>query len=436
MKLLGTMKNKDGILYIGDMSTETLAKTYGTPLYIYDLKLLEDTMDKFKRNFKSNFFETSIVYASKAFLSKAMCQLVQKHGLDIDAVSDGELTLIKNANFPMEKVHMHGNNKTIKELEMCIEYGVGSIILDNREEIKNLGNLLNKRKNKKMKVMLRINIGIDAHTHEYIKTSKHTSKFGVSIFGTEIWETISEILQYKNLDFLGFHCHIGSQIFDVKAFFEAITTMVKFTKEVSEKYEIDIPEINLGGGFGVYYTAEDTPLDIDEFMKEMMLRLEYNIKKENLNIKKVSIEPGRSIVANAGSTLYSIGGHKETYGGEKYVFIDGGMSDNIRPALYQAKYEATIANKLNEKTLEKVTVAGKCCESGDIILKNIELQKSQRGDLLLVATTGAYGYSMANNYNKIIKPAVIFVKNGKAQVAIKRETYQDLYKNDEFIELD
>lgn len=434
MKLFGTMKTENGILEIGGVKVTELAKKYGTPLYIMDQALIEENIIKYKNNFKSSKFDTSIVYASKAFLSKAICQLVEKYDIDIDAVSGGELYTIKTSGLPMKKVHMHGNNKTNEELEMCLDYEIGSIIIDNEEEIERLSKIC-KEKNKRIKVMMRINIGIDAHTHEYIKTSKHSSKFGESIFDDRITEIVEKIVKDENMEFLGFHCHIGSQIFDTKAFHEGIESIVKETKKISEALGIYIPEINLGGGFGVYYTEKDTAIDVEQFMKSMIEHLERSLEAEKMKLKKVSIEPGRSIVANAGSTLYTVGGTKSTYGGVKYIFIDGGMTDNIRPALYQAEYEAIVANKANEIAEDVVTIAGKCCESGDLIIKNGKLAKAETGDLVLVATTGAYGYSMSNNYNKAPKPAVVFVKEGKSALSIKRESFEDLVRNDVLIDL-
>ena len=434
MRYFGTMKNNNGILEIGGVSIKKLAKEYKTPLYIMDQQLIEDNMKKYTENFKSSKFETEIVYASKAFLSKAMCQLADKYGLSMDAVSAGELYSIKMANFPMDRVHMHGNNKSIEELEMCLDLGIGIVILDNIQEIDRLGKLA-LSKNKNIKVMLRVNIGIDAHTHEYIRTSKHSSKFGESIFDENIYKIVEKILNYKNLEFLGFHCHIGSQIFDTKAFHEGIETMLKFTKNISQRFNIFIPEMNLGGGFGVYYTEEDTEINVETFMHSMIEHIEKTLDKENMQLKRISIEPGRSIVGNAGGTLYTVGGTKNTYGGVKYVFIDGGMTDNIRPALYQAKYEAVVANKLTEEPNDIVTIAGKCCESGDLIGKNIKLAKAEEGDYIFVSTTGAYGYSMSSNYNKALRPAVVFVKDGKSCLSIKRETYEDLVSKDIFLNL-
>ena len=434
MRFFGTMKDEQGVLSIGGVKVTELAQKYGTPLYIMDQELIESNMRKYKENFKSDKFQTQIVYASKAFLAKAMCQLVEKCDMDIDAVSGGELYTIKVSGLDMKRVHMHGNNKTLEELEMCVDYGIGSIIIDNETEIENLSYVC-AQKNKKIKAMLRINIGIDAHTHEYIKTSKHSSKFGESIFDEKLVGIIEKIVKDKNIEFLGFHCHIGSQIFDTKAFHEGIETMIVETKKIADTLGIKIPEINLGGGFGVYYTENDVEVDIEKFMRSMIEHLEKSLDEHKLEIEKVSIEPGRSIVGNAGSTLYTVGGIKQTYGGVKYMFIDGGMTDNIRPALYQAEYEAVIANRLDEKEREVVTVAGKCCESGDLIIKGKSLPKGEKGDLLLVSATGAYGYSMSSNYNKLARPAMVFVKSGKASLAIRRESFEDLVRNDLAIEL-
>lgn len=429
MRYFGTMENDNGTLKIGGVSVKEMMKEYGTPLYIYDVELIEENIKKYKKGFSSNKFKTEIVYASKAFLTKGICQILQKYQLSIDAVSGGELYTIINSGFDSSRIHMHGNNKTYEELKMCLDYNIGSIIVDNLDEVKKLSQLINEY-NKTVKVSLRINTGIDAHTHEYIKTAKHSSKFGESIFDESAEKVVEEILKNKKMKFLGFHCHIGSQIFDTDAFLEEIEVMVGYTKKISEKYSIQIPEINLGGGFGVYYTEEDTEIDIEKFTREMIEHLERMLEREKISIEKVTIEPGRSIVANAGSTLYTIGGSKITYSGDKYLFIDGGMGDNLRPALYQAKYEAVIANKLNEEENDIVAVAGKCCESGDVLIKNIKLAKGEIGDLLLTSTTGAYGYSMSNNYNKIGRAAVIFVKNGKSYLSVKRESYEELLKND------
>ncbi|MGL4392243.1 MAG: diaminopimelate decarboxylase [Fusobacteriaceae bacterium] len=432
MKFFGTMKNVDGILHIGGVSVETLAKDYKTPLYIMDTDLLVTNLVNYLEGFRSEKFGTTIVFASKAFLSKSICQILDKFGAHIDAVSGGELFIINEAKFPVDKIHMHGNNKSYEELEMCVNMGVGRVVIDHIQEAETLAEIC-KKFGKKMKVMLRVNNGIDAHTHEYIRTSKHSSKFGESIFDDSASKCIKKILDSNCFEFLGLHCHIGSQIFDTKAFYESIEIMIKQTKKFSEEFNIEIPEINLGGGIGVYYTADDEDMNFQKFLRGMIAHIEKVLEEENFSIKNISVEPGRSLVANAGSTLYTVGGTKKTFSGQKYVFIDGGMTDNIRTALYQAKYEATVANKLNEKSKEIVNIAGNCCESSDVILKDYELEKAEVGDLILTPTTGAYGYVMSSNYNGLVRPAVVFVSGGKAQVSIKRETFEDLTRNDLFI---
>lgn len=429
MKLFGSSEIINGVLHIGGISVEKLRDEYGTPLYIMDQKLIEDNMKKYKEYFVSEKFKTQVIYATKAFLNIGMCQLVNKFGLGVDAVSDGELFTIKHSGFPMENVYMHGNNKSDLELEMCIDYGVGTIIVDSFSELKKLEEICRIKK-EKVKVLLRVNPGIEAHTHEYIKTSKDSSKFGETIYEDKIYDIIKEFQKSEYVELLGFHCHIGSQIFDTKAFYEEIETMMKFIETVKEKLNFNTRVLNLGGGFGIYYVQGDKELNIPQIMKKMVEILENKLDEYEISLEKVIIEPGRSIVGNAGTTIYTVGGTKITHSGKKYIFVDGGMADNIRPALYQAEYEGCIANKMNEKTSDEVTVAGKCCESGDMLIKDTFMAEAQAGDILAVATTGAYNYSMASNYNRLRKPAVVLVKDGKSRLLVRRETYEDLIRND------
>ena len=429
MKLFGSSEIINGVLHIGGISVEKLRNEYGTPLYIMDQKLIEDNMKKYKEYFVSEKFKTQVIYATKAFLNIGMCQLVNKFGLGVDAVSDGELFTIKHSGFPMENVYMHGNNKSDLELEMCIDYGVGTIIVDSFSELKKLEEICRIKK-EKVKVLLRVNPGIEAHTHEYIKTSKDSSKFGETIYEDKIYDIIKEFQKSEYVELLGFHCHIGSQIFDTKAFYEEIETMMKFIETVKEKLNFNTRVLNLGGGFGIYYVQGDKELNIPQIMKKMVEILENKLDEYEISLEKVIIEPGRSIVGNAGTTIYTVGGTKITHSGKKYIFVDGGMADNIRPALYQAEYEGCIANKMNEKTSDEVTVAGKCCESGDMLIKDTFMAEAQAGDILAVATTGAYNYSMASNYNRLKKPAVVLVKDGKSRLLVRRETYEDLIRND------
>ena len=306
---------------------------------------------------QSDEFKTEVIYASKAFLAVAMAQLVNRNGLSMDVVSGGELFTAIKAGFPMEKLYFHGNNKTYDELELAIDNNLGTIIVDNPLELHRL-NKICADKNKKAKVLLRVNPGIDAHTHEYIQTSKFSSKFGESIFDEEIFNIIKEFLNSENVILEGFHCHVGSQIFDEKPFFGAIDVMFKFAKEVEEKTGFASKIINLGGGFGIYYSEEDNPIALQDFVTRMISDLEIKKEEYGLSVEQVNIEPGRSIVANSGTTIYTVGGVKDTFSGKKYIFVDGGMTDNIRPALYQAKYEGVIANKMLETPILCATGTG------------------------------------------------------------------------------
>ena len=429
MKLLGNMNIKADELHIGDFSTSYLAEKFGTPLFIIDEEDFRNKARNYRDSFRSKTLETRVLYASKAMLNIYTAKLIHEENLYIDVVSGGELFTVLKANFLPEKIYFHGNNKLEKELLMAIENGVGTIVIDNVDEIKRLSKLL-KTNNVKQNVLLRVNPGIDAHTHEYIKTTKMDSKFGESIFDENIYDIVKAMVDDENMVFKGFHCHIGSQIFEKESFFDEAETMLKFTKEVEEKLDIEIPEINLGGGFGVYYTEEDSPFELTAFLKEFIEEIERLIKELKLNIKTVDIEPGRSLISNSGSTLYTIGGVKETYGGKDYIFIDGGMTDNPRPALYQAKYEAIIANRAGETEKSLYSIAGKCCESGDVLIEDFLLPKPEIGDLLLISSTGAYNYSMSSNYNRIERPAMVFVNKNEVKLAVRRQTYEDLIRED------
>lgn len=433
MKLFGNSTNEKGKLHIGGISAKKLVEKFGSPLYVMDQGLIEENMKIFKDNFVAESVDTEVIYASKAFMTVAMCQLVNKMGLNLDVVSGGELYTAKRAGYPLEKTYMHGNNKTIDELRMAIELGVGHIIVDNRNELRLL-NTLAIEAGKSVDVLLRVNPGIDAHTHEYIQTSKFDSKFGESIFADDIYDVVQEFIDASNVNLKGFHCHIGSQIFDEKPFYGAVEVMFGFVKKLEDKIGFVTEAVNLGGGFGIYYANGDDPIELKSFVQKMVEDIDKIKADMGLSVKKVMIEPGRSIVANAGTTLYTVGGTKETYSGKNYIFVDGGMTDNIRPALYQAEYEGAIADRLNEETTLTATVAGKCCESGDVLIRDGKFAQAEEGDILAIASTGAYNYSMSSNYNRIKKPAVVFIKDGEAKVVVKRETFEDLIRND--LELD
>ena len=430
MKLFGTMEiNEDDVLEVGGCSTTDLVEAFGTPLYIVDERLIRENCQRFRNGFQKAGMETEVIYASKAFLNMAMCTVVHQEDLSLDVVSGGELYTAMKAGFPMEKIYFHGNNKTDEELIMALELGVGRIIVDNRQEIGRLEKLCSEM-SKTAELLLRVNPGIEAHTHEYIQTAKHDSKFGESIYDEGLWGIITGCIHSKHLQLRGFHCHIGSQIFEEKSFYATVRVMADFLWKIKQICDFNTQELNLGGGFGIYYTHEDTPVQLEVCLEKMLDTLQQEIGHTGLSMPKVMIEPGRAIVANAGSTLYRVGGVKHTYGGKQFVFVDGGMTDNPRPALYKARYEACIANKAGAKPLSSVTIAGKCCESGDIIIHDIELPEVEIGDVICVASTGAYNYSMASNYNRIARAAVVFVANGQSKLVVKRETFEDLIKND------
>lgn len=430
MKLFGTSEvNNKGNLAIGGCDAIELARDFGTPLYVVDEQLIRDSCREFKGNFVMEGIETEVIYASKAFLNLAMCKVIEEEGVSLDVVSGGELYTAIKANFPTDKIYMHGNNKTREELALAINSNIRRIVVDNSQELTLIENLCNKL-NKTVDVLLRVNPGIDAHTHEYIQTSKNDSKFGISIFNEDICEIIDAFKNSSNVNLKGFHCHIGSQIFEENSFYSAISVMVKFLEKVKNQCGFITEELNLGGGFGVYYSNGDNPLNLEACLQNMLIIIKDETEKLNINTPKIMIEPGRSIVANAGTTLYTIGGTKKTFGGKHFIFVDGGMSDNPRTALYDAKYEGVVANKINLENEENYTVAGKCCESGDVIIKDISLPKVEADDILAVFSTGAYNYSMASNYNRIPKPAVVFVKNGEARLVVKSETYEDIIRND------
>lgn len=436
MKLFGTSKiNEKGNLSIGGVDTVELVKEYKTPLYVMDQELIETTIDKMKEAFKSSRFETQIAYAGKAFLTMGMIKLVDKKGLDLDVVSSGEMYTAYKAGFPMNRVHLHGNNKTVEELEMAIEFGIKEIVIDNEDEIDKIERIC-REKEKKQAVLVRIDPGIEAHTHHYIKTSGLTSKFGISLFQKNLFDIIKRLNDSEWIEFKGFHTHIGSQIFQSAFFIFALDEIFKYLDKLKKELGIVVHTVNMGGGFGVYYKEGDDPKPIEEVLSEIITYTEAMEIKYQIGFKELCIEPGRSIVGNAGTTLYEVGGIKETVGGKTYVFIDGGMSDNIRTALYQAEYEAGVVNKLNDTDTRDITLAGKLCESGDIIIEKGKLPKSTEiGDIVAVTTTGAYCYTMSSNYNRMMRPAVVFVKDGKTKVAVKRETLDDLIRNDEIFDL-
>lgn len=428
--LHGTSRqNQHGHLEIGGVDALYLAEKYGTPLYVYDVALIRERAKSFKQAFITAGLKAQVAYASKAFSSVAMIQLAEEEGLSLDVVSGGELYTAVAAGFPAERIHFHGNNKSREELRMALEHRIGCIVVDNFYEISLLEDLC-KETGHSIDVLLRITPGVEAHTHDYITTGQEDSKFGFDLHNGQTERAIEQVLQSEHIQLLGVHCHIGSQIFDTAGFVLAAEKIFKKLDEWRESYSYVSKVLNLGGGFGIRYTEDDEPLHATKYVEKIIEAVKENAARYGFDIPEIWIEPGRSLVGDAGTTLYTVGSQKEVPGVRQYVAVDGGMNDNIRPALYQAKYEAATANRIGEAHDKTVSIAGKCCESGDMLIWDIDLPEVKEGDLLAVFCTGAYGYSMANNYNRIPRPAVVFVENGEDHLVVKRETYEDIVKLD------
>ncbi len=423
MKTFGNYEVIDNRLHLHGHSMKELASEYGTPLYVYDENHIRDNARRYRESFENG--KNIVTYAGKAFLTVEMCRLIKEEGLSLDVVSSGELYAAKKAGFPMERIYFHGNNKTREEITMAVELGVGRFIADNFRELR-LIDEISREMDKTSNAILRIAPGIEAHTHEYIKTGMIDTKFGFSIVEKEYIKAAKTAEGLSNVELKGIHCHIGSQIFEVQPFYDAAIAMLGILKEINEEIGRDLEELDLGGGFGCYYVEGDDPLEIEEYIDIILKGVAEGVAKLGMNEPKLIIEPGRSMVNNAGVNLYTVGAIKEIPGVRKYVSVDGGMTDNIRPALYQAEYTAVIADRIESDEKEVVTIAGKCCESGDVLINNIEMAKMEEGDILALLYTGAYGYSMASNYNMLRRPAVIFVNDSGIKMVVKRQTYEDL----------
>ncbi|MFB1050448.1 diaminopimelate decarboxylase [Paraliobacillus sp. JSM ZJ581] len=421
--------NDQGHLTIGGVDTVYLAEKYGTPLFVYDVEKIRENARAFVNTFDMFGVKAQVAYASKAFSSIAMLQVAKQENLSLDVVSEGELYTALQAGFPTNKIHMHGNNKSRAELEMAVQNDIGCIVVDNFYEIDLLNDILSNN-HKKMEVLLRVTPGIEAHTHDYILTGNEDSKFGFDLANGQAEEAFNKLQHLEYVHVKGLHCHIGSQIFETDGFVMAIRRLFDALNKWSKKYNFAPDVLNLGGGFGIKYTSEDEPLALEEYVKALIKEIDMQVNDLNMDFPEIWIEPGRAIIGNAGLTLYTIGSQKKIPNVRDYIAVDGGMTDNIRPALYQAKYAAVVANKMNHPTRNITSVAGKCCESGDMLLWDISLPEVISGDILAVYSTGAYGYSMSNHYNRFPKAAVVFVENGKDRLVIKRETYQDILRND------
>lgn len=421
--------NKSGHLEIGGMDTISLAEKYGTPLYVYDVSIIRDNCRAFTEAFTNLGVKGKVAYASKAFSTIAMLQVIKQEGLCLDVVSEGELYTALKADFPTEKIHLHGNNKSVNELSMAIDNNVGCIVIDNFYEIELIERLLEKT-NKQMDVLIRVTPGIESNTHQYIMTGNEDSKFGFNIHNGQAEEAFKLLHNHKNIRFKGLHCHIGSQIFEADRFLNATVTLFKEIANWHSSYGFTPEVLNLGGGFGIRYTEEDSPQPYNIYVEELVKAVQEQVDELHVPMPEIWIEPGRAIAGNAGITLYTVGSMKYIPEIRHYVSVDGGLTDNLRPALYEAKYDGVIANKAVEPTENIVSIAGKCCESGDMLIWNLPVPEIDHGDILAVFSTGAYGYSMVSHYNRFPNAAVVFVEDGIDKLVVKRETYHDLVKND------
>lgn len=409
--------------------TVKLAEKYKTPLYAMSEDYIKDRLREIREDFLDKHTKTMAVYASKAFLTKEMARIVKESGIGMDVVSGGELYTAIQVEFPMENIIFHGNNKTRDELELAIENNVGRIIVDYLEEMELIEEIA-KKHNKKVHVLFRISPGIDSHTHKYIQTGQVDSKFGIPLDEKTIKLAMEKVLKLEYTELLGFHFHIGSQISDNENHIKAIRVMAELMKKVKDEYGFKVKELNTGGGYGIHYSEDEKRKPLAYFTDSIIKEIEERCKEYDLERPLVIIEPGRWVVGEAGITIYTIGAIKEIPGIRTYVSIDGGMPDNPRPSLYEAKYEGVVINKADKELTDVVTIAGKCCESGDILIWDLKVPKVETGDMLAVLSTGAYNYSMSSNYNRIPRPAVVMLSEGKDRLIVKRETYADILRND------
>lgn len=422
--------NDAGHLTIAGCDTVSLAREYGTPVYVMDEALIRENCALFRESFKTYYNGAGMaVYASKALSCKGIYRIMEQEEMGIDVVSQGELYTALSVGFPVDRIYFHGNNKSEEELRYALEKGVGCIVVDNAEELANL-NALAREMGKRPGIMFRIKPGIDAHTHDFVKTGQIDSKFGLALETGEALAVLKEAVAMEHVHLKGVHCHIGSQIFDIEPFKLAAKVMLRLIAQLKKETGFEVEQLNLGGGFGIKYTAEDEPVPYELYMKEVSATVKETVKELELKQPFILIEPGRSITGPAGITLYTVGSVKEIPNIRTYVSVDGGMTDNPRYALYHAKYDMAIANKMNEAKNTVVTVAGKCCETGDLLGEKVPLQQAEAGDTLAVFATGAYNYSMASRYNRTPIAPIVMVKDGKSHLVVKRETLDDLIRND------
>ncbi len=417
--------NAAGHLTIGGCDTLDLAREYGTPLYVFDEADLRARCQELQGEFSSRLPDVLVLYAAKAYISKILAGLIADEGMGLDVVAAGEIAVARAAEFPMERVYMHGNNKARSEIEEAINAGVGRIVIDNFLDIENIDAVAGAA-GRRQAVLLRITPDVDPHTHAHITTGVIDSKFGLPLIEGQAEEALRRAMAAPNLDVWGIHCHIGSQLFETEPYVQAIDKTIAFAAEMTRKHGLQLREFSPGGGIGLQYVRDEAPPPVAHFAETIANAIKAACQRHGLAIPRVVLEPGRSVVGRAGVALYSVGARKEIPGVRTYVAVDGGMADNIRPAIYDARYEAIAADRPLAPYEEKVTIAGKYCESGDILVRDVELPRLQPGEILAIPASGAYCLAMASNYNGALKPAVVFVRDGKSRLVRRRETYADL----------
>ncbi len=419
--------NNQGHLIVGGCDTVELAAEFGTPLYLFDEFSLRRKCTDFREEFGQRYADTIVIYACKAFINRALALILSEEGLGLDVVSVGELSIAQSVGFPLDRVYFHGNNKSAEEIRLALKWHIGRFVVDNGNELKMLGEMANEL-GYITDILLRLSPGVDPHTHQYITTGVIDSKFGFPLASGE--EAVGQAMSAPNLNLTGLDFHLGSLIFETEPYQQAIELTLDLAAQMKQKYGFELRELNVGGGFAIQYTLDSPAPPVSIYAEEITSKIISKCQELKLTLPRLIVEPGRAIVGQAGVALYKVGVVKDIPGVRCYVSVDGGMADNIRPALYGAKYEAVVANKVLEKEAGKVTIAGKFCESGDILVKDINLPPVSAGDIIAIPSCGAYCLPQANNYNASLKPAVVLVKEGKARLIRRRETLEDLTRCD------
>ncbi len=426
---VGAGVNDAGHLTIGGCDAVALASDFGTPLYVFDEETLRGQCRAFREAFASAYPGTRVAYAAKAYLGRALAAIIAEEGLDLDVVSGGELAIAASVGFPGERIHFHGNNKSEQELREALDYGIGRIVIDNFHEMHLVSGLASAR-GQRQRVLLRLSPGIDPHTHAHTTTGTLDSKFGIPLPTGQAESAVRQAQGMPGLDLVGLHVHLGSPVFDLEPYRQAVEVVMEFAARMKERYGFVLAEFSPGGGFAVAYTPDQEPPSPGEYAEAIAGALREACRRYGLEAPALFVEPGRAIVARAAVALYTAGSWKEVPEVRRFVSLDGGMADNIRPALYGSQYSAVVANKMNDGRRERVTLAGKYCESGDILLRDAELPPIEPGDIVAMPVAGAYALAMASNYNASLRPAIVLVKDGQARLIRRRETYEDLMRCD------